>query len=195
MRGCSCRDDFDPEKMETYTGKDIYKAVYTITLAELQDAGLFAWDKDYLNWESAAFDAEQYERICNYFIARFAYREISMKPFIVWANYLQRKLVYELMPKYKPLYAAVQEGFNPIASDDEVYKERTIGSKYPQTLLGGNADYATDGTDREYEKLHYNDPIEQLQRFYEAYHSVDEMLLDELECMFIGLYNANTNTW
>lgn len=190
-----CNDDYSIDEMETYTGKDIYKAVYTITIAELSDAGIFDWSKDYLDWSDAAFDDEQYQRVCNYFTARFYYREISMKPFLVWANYLQRKLVYELMPKYRPLYAAVKEGFNPIASNDEIYKERAIGSKYPQTLLGGNADYATDGTDREYERIRYDNPIEQLQKYSEAFHSVDEMLLDELEIMFIGLYNANTNLW
>lgn len=190
-----CRDEFDVERMETYAGEDIYKAVYTITLAELKDAGIFDWSRDYLTWEDAAYDEEQYKRVCDYFYARFAYREISMKPFIVWANYLQRKLAYELMPKYKPLYAAIADGLNPIASSDEVYKERNIESNYPQTLLGGNSDYATKGDDREYERLHYDDAIAKLQEFATAYHGVDEMLLDELECMFIGLYNANVNTW
>ena len=188
-------EEFDKDAMEGYTGRKIYKAVYTITLAELQDAGLFSWDKDYLQWQSFAYDNEQYERVCAYFLERFKYREISMKPFIVWCNYLMRKIKYELMPKYKPLYAAYAKGLDPLASSDEIYKERKVNSKYPQTLLSGNSDYATEGDDTEYERIRYDDAIGKLQQFSEGFHAVDEMLLDELECMFIGLYNANTNTW
>lgn len=188
-------DEFDKDAMEEYTGKNIYKAVYTITLAELVDAGLFSWDKDYLQWRSSAYDDEQYERVCAYFLERFKYREISMKPFKVWCNYLMRKLKYELMPKYNRLYSAYAKGLDPLASSDEIYKERKVNSKYPQTLLSGNSDYATEGDDTEYERIRYDDAISKLQQFSEGFHAVDEMLLDELECMFIGLYNANTNTW
>ena len=45
---------------------------------------------------TAAYDDEQYERVCNYFVDRFYYREISMLPFKIWANFLLRKIKYEL---------------------------------------------------------------------------------------------------
>lgn len=183
------------DEFESYTGFPRRKAVFTITLAELMDAGVFDWSKDYLDWSSAAYDAEQYERVCAYFVERFKYREISMKPFQPWAQRLHMKLVFELMPKYKSLYKAVENGLDPIAQDDEVYKERKMRSDFPQTQLGGNQDYATSGDDTEYERLHYKDPIAVLQDFSASYHAVDEMLLDELECMFIGIYNANSNLW
>lgn len=183
------------EELESYTGKPRRKAVFTITLAELIDADVFNWSKDYLDWSSAAYNSEQYERVCNYFIERFKYREISMKPFQLWAQRLHMKLVYEVMPKYKALYKAVENGLDPIASDDEVYKERRMRSDFPQTQLGGNQDYVTSGDDTEFERLHYADPITTLQNFAAGYHAVDEMLLDELECMFIGIYNANSNLW
>ena len=118
-----------------------------------------------------------------------------MKPFQVWAQRLKTKLVYEIMPKYKPLYEAVENGFDPLASDDEVFKERKIASDFPQTLLGGNQDYASAGNDTEYERLHYEKPIDILNAYASSYHAIDEMICDELEILFIGMYNANVNGW
>lgn len=188
--------DFPKDEFEAYIGVTRRKAVFTITIAELVDSGIFDWKADYLDWSAAAYDAEQYTRICDYFTARFWYREISMKPFQIWAQRLKTKLVYEIMPKYKHLYAAVANGLDPLASDDEIYKERRMRSDFPQTLLSGeNQDYVTSGDDLESERLHYAKPLEVLSEFASTYHSIDEMLLDELECMFIGMYNANVNTW
>lgn len=103
---CNCDyDSLDVDELVSFTGKPRFKAVYTITLAELIDVGIFDWSKDYLNWSAFAYDSAQYERVCQYFIDRFYYREISMEPFKIWANFLTRKIKYELMPKYKILYA------------------------------------------------------------------------------------------
>lgn len=181
------------DEFDDYTGKPKYNAVLTIQLGELVEGGVFDWSKDLLNWSSAAYDADQYKRVCEYFIERFYYREISMLPFKQWANFLKRKLVYELMPKYKPLYERIAEGVNPLANENEYYKNRTIESAYPETLLSANADYITDGKDEEYQRIKEGSTVDNMVNFAQSYKGVDELLLDELECLFVGMYSVNVN--
>lgn len=179
-----------------YTGESIWNAVYTIQLGELIESGVFDWSKECLNWREAAIDQAQYERVCQYFIERFYYREISMEPFKQWANYLKRKLVYELMPKYKPLYERFADGVNPLAGENEYYKNRTIQSAYPETLLSENADYITDGRDEEFQRIKEGNLADSEENFSLKFKGVDQLLLDELESMFISMYTANVNaTW
>ena len=186
----------DVDEWLDYTGKDIWNAVYTIQLGELIESGVFDWSKAILNWREAALDDAQYERVCRYFMERFYYREISMEPFLQWANYLKRKLVFELMPKYKPLYERISEGVNPLADGNEYYKNRTIQSAYPETLLSENADYITDGRDEEFQRIKEGNLADSLENFALKYKGVDQLILDELESMFISLYTANINaTW
>lgn len=184
----------DVSEYDEYTGKERFNAVYTIQLGELIEDGVFDWSKQMLDWSEAAIDETQYKRVCDYFNDRFYYREISMEPFKVWANYLRRKLVYELMPKYKPLYERITEGVNPLANSNEYYKNRTIESAYPETLLSENADYITDGKDEEFQRIKEGDYVESTAKFAEMYKGIDEMMLDELEPLFISLYTANVNT-
>lgn len=179
---------------ELGTGKDQFNAVYTIQLGELLEDGLMDWTRPELDWREAAYDPAQYERVCEYFNSRFYWREISITPFLEWASYVRRKLVYELMPKYRPLYERVAQGISPFADSDEYYKGREIGSAYPETLLSGNADYITDGRDEEYERIKEGNPADELENFISKYKGVDEALLDELETMFISMYTLNVNS-
>lgn len=186
----------DPDEMLDYTGCDEWYAVYTVQLGELIQTGVFDWSRPELDWSSAAYDEAQYARVCDYFEQRFLYREISIEPFLEWATMLKRKFVFELMPKYKPMYERVAEGIDPFAESDEYYKNRTIQSAYPETLLSNNADYITDGKDEEFERLKEGRTAENAVKFVELYKGVDEFMLDELETMFISLYTANINaTW
>lgn len=186
----------DVDAFDNYTGCDRWNAVYTIQLGELMELGVFDWKRPELDWSAAKYDDEQYSRLCSYFIDRFYYREISIEPFKVWANFLKRKLVYELMPKYKPLYERVSEGVNPLSNENEYYKNRTVESAYPETLLSENADYITDGKDEEFQRIKEGNFVDSMQNYADKYRSVDEMILDELEILFIGLYTANVNaTW
>ena len=179
-----------------YTGENDWYAVYTVQLGELVEKGVFDWSRPELDWSIAAYNAEQYERVCEYFTERFMYREISIEPFLEWAVMLRRKFVYELMPKYNPMYERVAEGIDPFAESDEYYKNRTIQSAYPETLLSNNADYITDGKDEEFERVKEGRTAENAARFVDLYKGVDEFMLDELETMFISLYTANVNaTW
>lgn len=184
------------EEWDDYTGDDRWNAVYTVQLGELIENGVFSWELDELSWEDAAYDSEQYSRVCNYFIERFYYREIVIEPFAEWARILKRKLVYELMPKYKPLYERVAEGINPISDGSEYYKNRTIDSEYPQTLLSGNSDYITAGKDEEFERIKEGNFADSMVNYASVYKDVDQMLLDDLESMFICMYTTNFNaTW
>lgn len=186
----------DIDAFDNYTGIEQWNAVYTIQLGELIESGVFDWTRPELDWSAAKYDDEQYERLCAYFAERFYYREISIEPFKQWANFLKRKLVYELMPKYKPLYERVAEGINPLSDENEYYKNRTIESAYPETLLSENADYITDGKDEEFQRIKEGNFVDSMANYADKYRSVDEMILDELEIMFVGLYTANVNaTW
>lgn len=181
------------DEMLEYTGRDRWNAVYTITIGELIDSGVFDWSRPELDWSEAAFDDNQYKRVCDYFVQRFMYREISIEPFLEWAVMLKRKLIYEIMPKYKPLYERMKDSFNPLASEDEYYKNRTIQSEYPETLLSKNSDYITDGRDEEYQRIKETNPLDKLEEYKLKFYPVDVAILDELESMFISMYTANVN--
>lgn len=183
----------DHDKVLDWTGRDIYNAVYTVTLGELVDKGVFSWDLDILDWKAQAYDEEQHARVCAYFLERFRFREISIEPFYEWATLLCSKLKYELMPKYKSLYKNYEEGFDPAIKSDKYRKARSVGSEYPETLLSANADYASTGKDEEGEELERGDLLEAYNDFVEGFRSIDQNLLDELESFFIGLYTANMN--
>ena len=183
----------DVGKMLDYTGENVWNAVYTIQLGELIESGIFDWSLPELDWSEAAYDEAQYKRVCEYFIQRFMFREISIEPFYEWAITLKRKLVYELMPKYLPLYIKMKDGINPFSESDEYYKNRTIQSAYPETLLSDNADYITDGRDEEYEKEIELRAAERYVYFAREFKGIDELLLSELETMFISMYTARVN--
>ena len=186
---------FDPWKREiedAFVGIPENHDVYSITLGELVRSGVFDWNSDILNWREAALDDEQYKRVCAYFIERFEFREISIIPFYEWARRLHFRLVYELMPKYIPLYENIS-GINPYAESDEYGKDRTITSAYPETMLSGNSDYASDGRDNEYEKMKLGNVAERQKQYIDDFRSVDAALCDELENMFTCMYTANVN--
>lgn len=196
MSNCECFTEIDPqflEDIETETGKPEWHALYTVVLGALIEDGIFSWEKPELDWSSAAYDAKQYARVCAYFIERFKYEEISVLPVKKWFNELHRRLAYELMPKYKPLYDAAAQGVNPFQDSDEWHKRRQITSDYPETLLSANADYASDGVDLEYETIKNGNIAEHVSQFAELYRGIDTLLLDELEVLFIQVYTANVN--
>lgn len=182
------------EDFEEFTGRDQWNAVYTIQIGELIDVGLFDWSSDMLDWSSYAYDAETFERVCRYFNERFYYREISIVPFEEWAKYLHSRICFELCPKYNPLYKRAAEGFDPLAGENEYYKNRTIQSAYPETLLSDNADYITDGRDEEFQRIKEKDFAEQSAKYYAEYKAIDAAFLDELESLFICMYTTNVNT-
>lgn len=184
-------DFSNKDAVNEWTGHDMWDAVYTVTLGELIDKGVFDWSLDVLDWSAAAYSNDQYKRVCSYFIERFMFREISIEPFFEWATMLHRKLVYELMPKYRNLYQYLDEEFDPAQVSDRYHKRRTIGSDYPETLLSANADYISNGQDEESEDVERGNLQEAYNNYVTQYQAIDTHLLDELESMFIGLYTAS----
>lgn len=120
-------------EVSEWTGRNRWNAVYTIQLGELIDKGIFDWSLDILDWSTAAYSTEQYERVCAYFIERFRFREISIEPFYEWATMLHRKLVYEIMPKYKIMYKFLDDDFDIARS---FYEKRTEHANLDSATTG-----------------------------------------------------------
>ena len=74
---------------------------------------------------------------------------------------------------------------------DKYKKRRAIGSDYPETMLSGNSDYASNGQDEESEEIERGSLQDAYNAYVAGYQTIDEHLLDELESMFIGLYTAS----
>ena len=186
-------NDWNYKDVIEYAGQDETHAVYGIPLHDLIESGVFDWNRKELDWKNAAYDEAQYERVCAYFIERFRFRSPSIVPMLEWMYALRRMLVYELMPKYKPLYAQIESGVAPMG-EDEYYKERKISSMYPETLLSGNSDYISSGDDREYELIKVSNAADDSANFAEKYKGVDELLLDEIDAkLFTHMYTTNVN--
>lgn len=171
-----------------------YHAVYSIQLCELIndwpiDFNDETWDFD--SYQRFEGDREQRDRLWKKFARRFYGREIGIIPPGIWKWELLRKLD-EIMPKYKPLYKALDEGQNILQHYGEYGKSRNIFSEFPQTQLGNNEDYATNGNDREYESIYTGDWIEQVAKI-KNYNDIDVMILVELETMFSAMFTVNIN--
>ena len=101
-------------------------------------------------------------------------------------------LVYELMPKYKPLYEQLENGISPLGEND-YYKERHISSAYPETLLSGNSDYISSGEDKETERIKIENVGDALQNYKNTFESIDKSICDELEVLFVSMYTSYSN--
>lgn len=189
--------DFNAQDELDYNYQSEWHAVLSIQLGELVESGVFDWSSNVLDWSSAAYDAAQYERVCTYFIERFRYREISIIPALEWMQALHRKLAYELMPKYKHMYAIADKlnSENILNDEDEYYKRRSINSDFPETLLSENQDYISDGTDEEYERIKQGNPIDKLDDYANRFFAIDEQLCDELEVLFTCMYTSYVNAY
>ena len=186
-------NEWDEQTMMNYTGQDETHVTYSITIHDLVEDGVFDWSRPELDWSGAAYSTEQYERVCAYFIERFRFRTPSITPLLEWMYALRRMLIYELMPKYKPLYAQVDSGIAPMG-ENEYYKERHITSEYPETLLSQNSDYISSGEDYEREKIVIKNVGEDMREYAEKARGVDELLLDEIDAMlFTHMYTSYVN--
>ena len=152
-----------------------------ITLGELHEMGFF--DKTDPEWEWDAYDEEQYERVMDMILERYYWRELGVMPEYRWKRTFLRHM-NEIMPKYKVLYERADQGVNPLQESSEYAKDRVIFSDFPATLLTGNADYTSTGTDRENEVVREGDIVTQTNDYAERYRTVDVMILDELDFLF-----------
>ena len=182
---------FDTEEVESFEEEtwDEFHSVYSIQLCELIEGGWIdfsdaSWDFDY-------YDREQRNRLWMKFEKRFYWREIGIIPPNRWKWELLRKL-NEIMPKYKPAYDALANGQNILQHYGEYGKSRNIFSEFPQTMLGNNEDYATNGNDKEYEQIYLGDWMDQIAKLKD-YDDIDVMILKELETMFSCMFTVNIN--
>ena len=169
-----------------------WHAVDTIQLGELIEDGVIDLSAPDMAFD--AYDTEQAARLISKIQGRFYWREISVLPIKRWKMEYVR-LLNEIMPKYKPLYKRIAEGIDPFANGSEWGKHRDIFSEFPQTQLAGNSDYASTGTDREYEIIREGDIAERAAAYARNYRDVDALILDELEKLFsplatVGAINA-----
>lgn len=178
------------EPFPEYVQRPDFHSVVTIQLCELIECGWFDPTAD--DWKWDAYNDAQYERVCEKFVNRYYFAEISLVPPGVWKREYLRKF-NELMPKYKLLYQRLDSGLNPLQSESEYMKRRDIFSEFPQTMLSGNSDYASTGTDTEYDRVKEGNAVDALERFKDAYNDIDVMLLDELNCLFSQLYIVSAN--
>ena len=187
--------DYKPvERMrfETECGRPDFHAVVTIQLCELIDAGFF--DLSRPDWDfGPKFSEEQHAQLCRKITEHYYYREIALVPPGRWKREFLRKL-NEVMPKYMALYRNAADGVQ-LGTESEYYKSRNIFSDFPQTALAGdNQDYASTGSDTEYERIRQLDPLELAERL-KSYDDVDLMVIGEIEPLFSCLFTVNINGW
>ena len=179
----------DWEDFET-TDRREYHGSFTISLMQLlEDEGYEAYFAN--KWAAFdAFDDEQRARLFKKFRGRFDYREIGLLPVRRWTERLFAKLD-EVMPKYKPLYQAIADGATPLNAGSEYHKRRDIHSTFPQTMFASeNQDYASSGTDLEYETVRDYGLLDVAERI-ETYSDVDVMILNDLEILFMSVRSTS----
>ena len=119
-------------------------------------------------------------------------RDIGVIPPGLWKREFLRKM-NEIMPKYKPLYKALDDGANILQTGDQYGKSRDIFSEFPATMLGDNQDYASNGRDREYENVAQGDWVDKAMQIAERYTDIDVMILKEIEPLFSCLLTVSMN--
>ena len=178
--------------IDTYEAQQMWEEwhdIYSITLGELLADGVYDFSQP--DWDFDSYDDEQRNRFWAKFAARYRYREIGVLPPAAWKHETLRKL-NEIMPKYKMLYKAIADGMNVLQDGDEYHKRRAVHSDYPQTMIGGNQDYASDANDLEYETIRYGNMLDAVQKL-RGYDDVDVMILNEMETLFSCLFTINLN--
>lgn len=182
---------FDPE-WENSKIPDFH-AVVSIQLCELIDADFFDLSRE--DWDfGPKYSEEQHKKLCDKITAHFFYREIALTPPGVWKHEFLRKM-NEIMPKYMPLYKAIEESPELIGASSEYYKSRNIFSDFPQVQLSGkNGDYASAGNDTQYERIHQLDTLELAEKLKE-YQDVDALIIEEIEPLFSCLFTVNVNAF
>lgn len=174
--------DIPPFELQSYNEFDrTYWSALNITVGELMDADVVT-EEWFCTFD--AFDDEQAHRLWTKFVGRYRFEEIGIIPPGRWKLRVIAKL-NEIMPKYKLLYKAIADGATIMTDYDEWHKERNVFSSFPQTALGGaDEDYASNGTDREYETIRDYGLLEVSERM-RAYNDVDVLILDELSTLFM----------
>lgn len=180
--------DVEPFELGSYTEQDrTYWNALSITVGELMDADVIT-EEWFVTFDK--YDDAQASRLWQKFVGRFQFREIGILPPRRWMLRCIAKL-NEVMPKYKPLYEAIDNGATTLTDYDEWHKRRDVYSSFPQTALGGaNEDYASSGTDQEYETVRDYGLLDVSERM-DTYNDVDVMVLNDLEILFMSVRSTS----
>ena len=170
-----------------------YAAVSTVTLGEVMQYGGFAWRTDSF-WAVPELNTDDRTRVFEKIENHYLYRELAFRTYNRWAHEFMRT-VHEIAPKYARIYALLSDGFDPLTIGGRYGKSRDIRSDFPQTLLSGNSDYASDGTDREFEEYETGDMIERVDAYYKRWQDTDLAFINELEKLFSPFFSANVNAY
>ena len=188
---CECYTPNPAYEPDMGAGCPDWHSVYTIQLGELIDSGLI--DFTSADWDFDAYDADQRSRLWDKFTARYRWYEIGIVPPLRWHDAVISKL-NEIMPKYKPIYRALEDGYNPLQEGSERRRERAVYSEYPQTALKPETqDYASTGNEVVSETIRDGSIADKALEIRNRYSDVDALILDELEYLFIPLTTANAN--
>lgn len=175
---------------------DEHHQVMTITLGELLVPGGIDWTSNEWSWRESAYDDTQYTRCCRKIENRYYDREIGVLPASRWKRQFLR-LIDEIMPALKPLYAAVDGNTGVMLTDmDTWHKMRTVFSEFPATQLAENQDYASNATDNQYETINNGNFMDKIAHIKQGdYVDIDVLLLDHLEECFSPLWTVNLNNY
>lgn len=173
-----------------------FHSVFTVQLGELiyNDVVDFTDGTWFVSPTGSAiqwYNEEQMRRFWDKFQNRFYWREIGELPIKRWKWDVLSKL-QALMPQYYKLYEVV-DSTNPLQTSDKYGKSRTIMSDFPQTQLGENQDYASTGSDREFESVAHGSFADTVDYLTDRYRDVDLRLLDEFDTNFYCMLSSNIN--
>lgn len=167
-------------------------SVTSVTLGELISDGYIDWDDG--TWDFPKYSDEQDVGLKQKIEEHYWFRDISLIPVRVWKMEFLRTL-REIMPKYILLYKLLETEPSLFGANSDYYKSRSIYSDFPQTSLrGASSDYASSGTDMEYERIHQESVLDIAKRL-ETYDDVDLMILKDLEPLFSCILSMNVNAF
>ncbi len=174
-----------------------YQSITTYTMGELIDTpGGIDWQNPVWSWRDIAYDDAQYQRCCRKIENRYYDRELGVMPPSRWRRHFLR-LIQEIMPVLRPLYATLDKNPDIFMSDSDVWhKMRSIYSEFPATQLAENQDYASNANDTQYETISNGNFMDKVAKIRAGeYADVDVLLLDHLETCFSPLWTVNINNY
>lgn len=182
-------DEFVSPELDEYFP---YNSVTSITLGELMQDNYIDWNDG--TWDFPKYSNEQDARLKQKIYEHYKYRDIALTPVRMWKDEFLRTM-REIMPKYIYLYGLMDESPNLLVAGSEYYKSRNIYSDFPQTQLqGSNSDYASSGTDMEFERIKQDDIMEIAKRLKD-YDDIDLMIIKDLEPLFSCIFTMNLNAF
>lgn len=184
-------DNFEPYTETDWPNYHEYFPASTVCLGELIEVGWFDLHDE--SWSFPKYSDEQNDILIEKIYNHFWNREIGALPPGIWKRSFLAKM-NEIMPKYILFYKILDSGEGKIGAESEYYKSRNIYSDFPQTLLGGNSDYASAGNDMEFERIKQKDILDIYEKLY-RYKDVDQLILDELEVLFSCVVSVSINAW